>query len=170
MKKLLMIIPLVLVLCFTFSCQQGEEVAEEPAVDVEADIDAIKTLNEEFDVTHSAGDIEGIMALYADSPVMITPNGPALIGREAIRNRFQKEFDRDTEELKGVIVDVHVSCDLGFTWGTWTSIKTPKAGGESRKFSGNQAFILQRQPDGSWKIICETWSEDSLIYPPPKKK
>ena len=28
MKKLLMVIPLVILLCFTFSCQQGEEVAE----------------------------------------------------------------------------------------------------------------------------------------------
>ena len=29
MKKLLMVIPLVILLCFTFSCQQGEEGAEE---------------------------------------------------------------------------------------------------------------------------------------------
>ena len=38
MKKLLMIIPLVFLLCLTFSCQkQAEEVAEEPVVDVEAE-------------------------------------------------------------------------------------------------------------------------------------
>jgi len=30
MKKFLTIIPLVILLCFTFGCQQGEEVAEEP--------------------------------------------------------------------------------------------------------------------------------------------
>jgi len=33
MKKLLMIIPLVILLCFTYGCQQGEEIAEEPVVD-----------------------------------------------------------------------------------------------------------------------------------------
>jgi len=32
MKKLLMILPLVFLLCFTFGCQQGEEVAEEAMV------------------------------------------------------------------------------------------------------------------------------------------
>ncbi len=32
MKKSLMIIPLVILLCFTFGCQQGEEVAEEVGV------------------------------------------------------------------------------------------------------------------------------------------
>jgi hypothetical protein len=31
MKKLLLILPLVFLLCFTFSCQKAEEVAEEPA-------------------------------------------------------------------------------------------------------------------------------------------
>ena len=42
MKKLFMVIPLVFLLCFTFSCQKGEEVAEEPVVDVEAEKAAIR--------------------------------------------------------------------------------------------------------------------------------
>jgi hypothetical protein len=33
MKKLLLVIPLVILLCFTFGCQQGEEVAEEAIPD-----------------------------------------------------------------------------------------------------------------------------------------
>jgi len=33
MKKLFIILPLVILFCFAFSCQQAEEVAEEPAVD-----------------------------------------------------------------------------------------------------------------------------------------
>ncbi|NIM59869.1 MAG: hypothetical protein GTO16_13160, partial [Candidatus Aminicenantes bacterium] len=48
MKKLLSVIPLVILLCFTFGCQQGEEVAEEPVVDVEADIAALKKIEEEW--------------------------------------------------------------------------------------------------------------------------
>jgi proline iminopeptidase len=48
MKKLFMVLPLVLLLCFTFGCQKGEEVAEEPVVDVEADIEeGVKPLNVE---------------------------------------------------------------------------------------------------------------------------
>ena len=42
MKKLYMILPLVFLLCFTFGYQQGEEVAEEPAVDIEAEEAAIR--------------------------------------------------------------------------------------------------------------------------------
>jgi len=59
-KKLLIIIPLVILLCFTFSCQQGEEVAEEPgpAVDVEADITAIKEMVNQYAVACNTGDFE----------------------------------------------------------------------------------------------------------------
>ena len=39
MKKLLMIIPLVILLCFTFSCQQGEEVAAEKEVEPTITVD-----------------------------------------------------------------------------------------------------------------------------------
>ena len=44
MKRLLTIIPLVILLCLPFSCQKGEDVAEESAVDIEADVEAIKAL------------------------------------------------------------------------------------------------------------------------------
>lgn len=44
MKKLLMILPLVFLLCFAFGCQKAEEVSEEPAVDVEASEEGVKPL------------------------------------------------------------------------------------------------------------------------------
>lgn len=40
MKKLPMIIPLVILLCFTFGCQRGEEAAEEPNIYVDTAISA----------------------------------------------------------------------------------------------------------------------------------
>ena len=42
MKKLFMVLPLVFLLCFTFACQQDEEVAEEPVLAVEAEEAAIR--------------------------------------------------------------------------------------------------------------------------------
>ena len=44
MKKLLMVIPLGFLLCFIFGCQQGEQRAEEPVMDVQPDIQAIKNI------------------------------------------------------------------------------------------------------------------------------
>lgn len=54
MKKLFLILPLVFLLCFTFSCQKAEEVAEEPVVDVETKDEGVKPL-----------DVEGAILTYS---------------------------------------------------------------------------------------------------------
>jgi uncharacterized protein (TIGR02246 family) len=165
MKKLCMILPLIFLLCFTFSCQQGKEVAEEPVVDVEADIEAIKNVSEKWEVAYNDNDIDSLMSLYADNSVRIPANQPPVIGKEAIRNSLQQEFDLSTNQEDDVVVEAQVSGDLAFTRGTWINIVTPKAGGESHKLNGNWITILKRQPDGPWKIINEMWSDESLVSP-----
>jgi len=170
MKKLLMIIPLVILLCFTFGCQQGEEVVEEPVVDVEADKEAIKKITDDFNAAFNAGDIDKLVSLFTDDAVRIPPNEPALIGKEAIRGMFQQQLDQFTVQNEGVIVDLKVSGDLAFFRGSWTSINTPKDGGKPLKYNGSYVSVIQKQPDGSWKTICNSWSNEQLILPPSEKE
>jgi len=170
MKNSLTIIPLVILLCFTFSCQQGEEAAEERAVDAEADVEAIKKITDDFNAAINAGNIDKLVSLYTDDAVRIPPNKPALVGKEAIRSLFQEQLDQFTVQNEGVIVDLKVSGDLAFVRGSWTSINTPKTGGEPLKFNGNFVSIIQKQPDGSWKTICNSWSNEQLILPSPEKE
>ena len=166
MKKLFVILPLVFLLCFTFGC----EVFQEPVVDVEADIVACKNLNDEWDEAYDARDIDRLVSIFTDDAVRMPPNEPALIGKEEIRSNFQQEFDQFSSEQESEVLDVKIGGDLAFVRGTWKDIQTPKAGGESRNVNGNFTFINQKQPDGSWKIICETWSIEQLILPPSEKE
>ena len=62
MKKLLMIIPLILLFCFAAGCQQGERVPVETKADVEADIQAIKDLIAEFNAVFNTADIDKILS------------------------------------------------------------------------------------------------------------
>lgn len=166
MKKLFMVLPFVFLLCFTFSCQeQVEEVAEEPVIDVEADIEAIKNVSEKWELAYNDRDMDSLMSLYADNSVRISPNQPLVSGKEAIRNSLQQEFDFFTNQEDDVVVEAQVSGDLAFTRGTWKNVVAPRAGGESRTVNGNWTTILMRQPDGSWKIINEMWSDESLVSP-----
>ena len=62
MKKLLMVIPLVLLLCLTFGCQKAEEAAEEvkaelPAMDLAQVRQAIEEANIKFGEAVRAGDV-----------------------------------------------------------------------------------------------------------------
>jgi ketosteroid isomerase-like protein len=117
--------------------KKGEEqpVAEEPAADVEADVEEIKKITEAWDAAFNAGDID-----------MFIP------------------------EVESVVEDFKASGELAYARGTWSETSTSKANGESFNYNGNWVFILQKRSDQSWKITCETYSIESLIYPPPPEK
>jgi len=106
MKKPLMVIPLVFLLCFTFNCQQGEEVVEESAVDVEAEKEAIITKFKEelriFDELQKEGDISKIAEAYVswhtDDAVLMFPGMPAIIGSENIYDYINDNYSKVLDE------------------------------------------------------------------------
>ena len=131
MKKSFMVISLVFLFCFTFSCQQAEEVAEEPGVDIEADIAAIKGLLDEFDAFENAGEPEKQVAIYyAEEAVRMPQDEPMLKGKAAILVRFKEGAEQYTSQIDNVAEDVQVDGDLAFMRGITTGSFTPKAGGE----------------------------------------
>ncbi len=165
MKKLLMIIPLVILLCFTFSCQAYEE---KPAVDIEADVEAIKALIDEFDALLNAGDPEGLVALiYAEDAVRMPPDEPMVKGKAALLARRKKGAELYTYQLDNVAEDVQVDGDLAFMRGTIAGTATPKAGGEPIQVKGKWMAVYKRQVDGSWKCIADIYNRDN---PLPEEK
>ena len=168
MKKLLTIIPLVILLCFTFGCQHGEEVAEEPAVDVEADIAAIKSLVDEFETSLNVGDMEKLVSLYyAEEAVSFPFDQPILRGKAEILSWFKKEAEPKTFQLDYVAEDVHVEGDLAFMYGTASGTVTPKATDKPMGVKTKWMAVCKRQVDGSWKVIANS---EHRAYPPPEKE
>ena len=75
MKESLFIISLALLLCFTFGCQQGEEVAELEAMKAQAEVEEqnialVKRYNEAW----NSGDVEAIKEIF--SPDYVYHSGP----------------------------------------------------------------------------------------------
>ena len=165
MKKSLMIIPLVILLCFTFSCQAYKE---KPAVDIEADVEAIKALSDEYDVSLNAGDAEKLVSLcYAEEAVRMPPDEPMLKGKAAILAWFKKEAEQYTLQIDDVPEDVQVDGDLAFMRGTFAGTVTPKAGSEPVQVKGKWMAVYKRQVDGSWKCIADIYNSDN---PLPEEK
>jgi ketosteroid isomerase-like protein len=165
MKKLLVVIPLAFLFCFSFSCQQGEKVAEGSKASVEADIQAIRAIAEKWEAAINAGDIDSIMSFYSDNAIKYPPNEPAVIGKEAIRIGYQKLFEEATPKEDHVVLDVNVNGALAFTNTTWSMTGKSKASGESIKGNGNWIRIFGKQPDRAWKVIYTMWSDESLVSP-----
>lgn len=116
-------------------------------------IAAIRQLAEEWRAGWLAGDAEALADLYADDPVLIPQNQPAVHGREAIRSLYESVFQECTIDGDGEILEIHVADDWGYFWSTYTVTAIPKSGGEPIRDTGNSVFIVKRQDDGSWRIV-----------------
>ena len=153
MKKLFMVLPLVFLFCFTYSCQKAEEVAEEPVVDVEADIEAIKSLIDETSRAWNEGDYEGFVALFDEEIVILPPNKPTVSGIETIKSLYKTFFDSLELSVTITTEEIHVFGDFAFSRDGWKGSNNPKDGSEPIVFDNKAMYIYKKQSDGSWK----TW-------------
>ena len=150
MKKLLMVLPMVFLLCFAFGCQKAEEVAEEPAVDIAAETEALK---EAFWANQKAGttkDIELMMSFVADDVVSSGIEG----GKEGIREWYTNYFEQgrywDNQSIQKI--EVSSSGDMGYIVFSWDSHRVVE--GEARVNRGSNTVVWKKQADGTWKIAA----------------
>jgi ketosteroid isomerase-like protein len=165
MKNTFMVIPFVLLLCCIAGCQQGERVLVETKANVGADIQAIRNIIEEWKAAINTSDIENSMLHRADDEVSIPPNMPARIGKEANRNSLIHGFEQFTYHDAYDVKDINVGGDLAVAHVTYTTIATPKAGGEPTEHNGNWIVVFKKQPEGTWNCIYMIWSDESLVSP-----
>jgi uncharacterized protein (TIGR02246 family) len=169
MKKLLMVIPLVILICFTFSCQQGEEVAEEPVVDVEADVEAIKARYDQKTAALKAGDLVRWINLFSEDVIFMPPNAPILDGREAVQQWGQPFFEQFNMDEAISFDEIEVSDNWAFGRTTYTFKAMPKAGGEEIVENGKYIHIFKKLADGTWICTHCMWSSNDPL-PTPKKE
>jgi uncharacterized protein (TIGR02246 family) len=158
MKKQFIIMSLILLLCFAFACQQAEEVVEEPARDVKADVQAIKELLENNASVISASDLDGWLAQFPDDAVFMNPNAEILVGVEASRQFAQPLFEQFDHEMAVTIQEVEVFGDQAFARWSFTWDYAPKAGGDTIQETGKEIWIFKRQDDNAWKCSHIIWN------------
>ncbi len=116
------------------------------------DIQAIRQLAADWRSGWLAGDVDALLCLYAEEPVLMPQGQPAVSGKDAIRPLYEAVLQEVTIESEGTLMEVEVSGDWGYFWSTYKLTATPKAGGETIESEGKSLFIVKRQPDGAWKI------------------
>ena len=120
---------------------------------VENDLHAIEAVNQRDVKLRWLGDTALMMPQWTDDFVVLQPAGPILRGRSAIAEALPGAASA-VEVLVWVFdfQEVKVLGDHAILWGTYHGRLRPRASGETVGTSGKLMRILQRQPDGSWKI------------------
>lgn len=126
-----------------------------------ADIRAIERLAAAWRSGWLAGDADALVALYADSSILLPQGQPPVTSRDTIRSLYQtvfKDFDIQSETT---LHEVDSCGDLGYFWSSYCLTATPKGGGDPTTAAGKSVFIVKRQDDGTWKIALVMDNSDS---------
>ncbi|MHA1976335.1 MAG: YybH family protein [Candidatus Hodarchaeales archaeon] len=132
---------------------------------IKREITAIKEMINQYAISCNTGDFNLWISLWADSGIQMPPNTPARIGKEQIRERSKPTFDQMNFNMAIRSIDeVRVHGDFAFSRCTYTLKITPKAGGETinAEPDGKALTILERQSDGSWKVIYDCFNSNVL--------
>ncbi|HKS22271.1 MAG TPA: DUF4440 domain-containing protein [Thermoanaerobaculia bacterium] len=145
MKKIALLAALLVAAC-----------ASMPGSDAEQ---AIRKMDEEFSAAARAGNVDGMMAIYADDAVLMPPNFPAFRGRDAVR-QFWSGFLAAGQIDATVAADrVIQSGDLAVEIGHYNLKITPKGGGAPIEDNGKFTLTWQRR-GGQWKGIYDIFNSD----------
>ena len=115
------------------------------------DLRAIEAINQRDVQFALANDAAMMMSQWTDDFVLLPPAGPIMRGRSTIAEAFQGVESPEIIEYVLDIQEIKVLGDHACEWGTYHYSVRPR-GGETVRTSGKLMRILQRQPDGSWKM------------------
>ena len=135
-----------------------------PTVDVAAVETQAKAGVRSWLAAYNTGDVDTIVAAYADNAVVMAPGSPAASGRDAIRQLVTAESAK--VQAAGVTLaavdndTVGVSGDLAWHSGSYTV----NDGTGTAVDSGNYMEVMQNI-DGKWLIIRDIWNSDRPAMP-----
>lgn len=132
---------------------------QQSASDIASAKAAYRSINKSWFEAYNTGDVDGIVALYAEDAVVSAPGAPAARGHAAIHELLTKDVTGAMEagiSLKGgEMSDAGVSGDLGWEWGTFTVVDQSGTTVDRGKYTS----VFARK-DGKWLIIRDIWNSD----------
>jgi uncharacterized protein (TIGR02246 family) len=145
--------------------------AAPPAVDTADDEAALKAATRTWLEAYNAGDVEKIVALYAEDAVLMPPHAPVANGHAAIR----AFLTADTAGAKAAGIKLvpgtstaGVAGDTGWESGTYT---VTNASGTT--VDGGSYLSVSHKSNGKWLYYRDTYNSDRPLpaaAPPAEKK
>ena len=128
-----------------------------------SDLALIEALHEADVRASKAGDYRTLRSIMSDDAVVLPPGGRLIRGREALDRSFAAmsatESPTEVLEYRFDWQEIRVLGDYAFEWGYIHGKERHKTSGTISSELYQVMRILQRQPDGSWKVHRTIWNE-----------
>ena len=133
-----------------------------PKVDIVAEAEAIRNLEEQWNVALQNKDVDKIMSLYAPDAVWMFPNEPIMNSHQSIREKLVADFADTTilfNTISGGVDNVQVSSsgDIAFARGH-ERLSIKKEEGTIEEIG--KWLDVWKKIDGEWKCILIIGNSD----------
>lgn len=162
MEIKLMVIPLIVLILFTFSCQKGKKVAEESVatrLDIDSEVNELLAVDREWAETAQGGDIDRICDFWTEDAVLynLFGSGRRVAGKDIIREFVIKSRSQPGRSLKWTPIEAFVTMfgDVGCTKGTY-EVVLPGEDGRPVTRNGEYFNVWKKSGSGQWKCAIET--------------
>ena len=111
---------------------------------------AATDLGHRYDSTYAAKDAAGMAQLYTPDGVLVSPSGPIVRGRDALKAYYVRRFASGARGHAIKVIEVHLQGDGGYGLASF-SVSLPQDAGRFREERGSIVAIYRRDPDG-WHL------------------
>ena len=118
----------------------------------------LRSADERYTATMDAGDVEGIVALYAPDATRYPPNGEPTHGLEAMRAFAEGVSATPGFSLRAqpISLDVAASGELGYTLNL-LELRVTGPDGQPTVQWLRDFHIWRKGADGAWRIVEDIW-------------
>ena len=173
MKNSLTIAPAAALVTVLILAAAGCGDATSSAGNHDADIQALKDNETQWNKDFESKDAAKLAAHYTDDAVLMNPGAPASAGKDAVRKTLTEMVADPALSLKfqASQVEVAKSGDLAYTHGAYAMTMTDPASKKVINDKGTYLTVYRKQADGSWKACQDAAiSETAPPAPEPARK
>ena len=127
--------------------------------DVEKVKQQIEESNSSYLKNYSVGDAQAMAQRYAMDAIVLPPNAPEVVGKEAIVKLCQSFIDLGKGEGKVNTVKTEVFGHIAVNYHTY-QFEVTMEDGQVIKDNGKSIVVYKEQDDGSWLIIYDIWNSN----------
>lgn len=104
---------------------------------------------------YNAGNLAGVVALYAADGCRMPPNLEAVHGSDAILAQLKAGKEQGADQVKIVVTSAESSGDLGYGTGTYVI-----TGPDGHHVDHGKWMLVSKKSNGTWKTQCDIYNSD----------
>jgi ketosteroid isomerase-like protein len=127
----------------------------------------LRDLDAEWSKAAAAKDVEQTIAYYSDDAIVLPPNAGSATTKEAIRNLWKDLLTSPGLMIawKPARIQLGKSGEMAWVSGAY-ELSMNDTTGKPINDRGKYLEVWEKQPDGKWKCVADTWNSDLVASTP----